>query len=112
MSKQPTPERTEVVSILMVLEPSTYERHEEAVRTLEPSFQNEHFQKGELVNVTYRLSIHYYNVVKELQAVAEICDDPEVITAISCSELEASRLVIYETLKKLDNVIQQVKDRK
>jgi hypothetical protein len=113
MSKHTTPvaDRIEVVRILMTLDPSAYERHKEAVCTLSPSFQPENTQRDDLINVTYKFTAYYYGVVKQLQAVQELCDDPEVIVTIDCAELEAQRIIIYETLKKLDNIIQQVKGR-
>lgn len=111
MSKTRTPECTEVVSVLMALEPSSYEKHKEAIQTLSPDFQIEHIQPDDLINVSYEFSVYYFNVVKQLQAVLEICSDPDVIVASSCPALEAGRIVIYEALKKLDNVIQHVKGR-
>ena len=108
----PIPERTDDVSLLMTLDASAYERHKEAVRILAPNYQNADAQQSDLYRVTYKFWVGYYGVVKKLQAVQEICDDPDVITAASCADLEEGRTLIYEVLKKLDNIIQQVKERK
>ena len=107
-----TPERTEGVSLLMTLSASAYKRHKEAVHILDPGYQNAGAQQSDSYLVTYRFWIDYFNIVKELQAVEEICNDPDVPAVATCAALEENRILIYEMLKKLDNIIQQVKERK
>lgn len=114
MSKRKTslPECIERVDILMTLEAAAYERHKEAIEVLDPSHKDADSGPDDIINVRYKFWVHYHGVVKQLQAVQEICDDPDVITATSCADLEEGRILIYEVLKKLDNIIQQVKERK
>jgi hypothetical protein len=106
------PERTEVVKILMVLEKAAYDRHTSSIFTLMPEYKDRMVvDNGDLINITYTFTIDYHHVVKGLHAVADICDDPDVIVSVDCKELEEERLLVYETLKKLDAVIQAVKER-
>ncbi len=113
MSKPP--ERTETVSIRMEVRGDAYEKHKESITTLVPDYQDDKYvdkQPDDTIVVGYSFLVTYSNVVRNLRAVQAICDDPDVVVTADCGALEEGRILAYETLKKLDNIIRQVKDRK
>ena len=112
MSKQGTPERTEAIRINMKVKGSMYEKHRKAVNLLVPDYDRyANVQTDDTINISYKFWATYYGVVQNLQAVQSLCDDPDVVVKVDCAELEKGRILIYETLKKLDNIIQHVKGR-
>ena len=107
------PERTETVCINMVVKGSAYDKHKKAIHILTPNYgRYTDIQLNDTICIHYKFWASYYDVVQKLQSVQDICDDPDVVVTVDCSELEAGRILVYETLKKLDSIIQQVKDRK
>lgn len=102
-------ERTEKISILMTLDASAYEKHKEAVHLLAPNYQDTIVHQSDTFLITYKFRAVYNDVVKQLQAVEELCNDPNVITSVGCTALEKQRCLVYRVLKKLDNIIQKAK---
>jgi hypothetical protein len=91
---------------------SAYEKHRKAINILCPDYDRyTNVPTDDMVHIRYKFWASYYGVVKNLQAVQDLCDDPDVVVTVDCAELEEGRILIYETLKKLDNIIQHVKDR-
>ncbi len=104
-----SPERLETVKIGMDLHPAAYERHRAAVRTLVPDYDQQMFN-GDTLKVSYSLSIGYFGeVVKQLHAVQELCEDPEVISDANCVTLQEGRILCYAVLKKLEAVLKGLK---
>ena len=111
MSKQ-TPERTETICLNMEVKGSMYEKHRKAVHILTPKYgRYTDIQPDDTIKISYKFWASYYGVVQNLQAVQDICDDPDVVVKADCAALEEGRILVYETLKKLDNIIQKVKGR-
>lgn len=110
MSRQIIPERIEIIHLLIEVKASAYEQHKEALDILFPEYQDKVIkQPDDTIKINYKFRADYYGVVQRLQAVQELCGDPDVVVAADCDTLEANRILIYETLKKLDNIIQHVK---
>lgn len=102
--------RRETVTIKMELDATAYDRHAAAVDMLVGS-QNP--QGNDLLKVNYRFFIEYSgSVVEALTAVKDICADPDVVVSVSCTELEQGRLLVYETLNRLETLIDAVRDRR
>lgn len=100
-------QRREKVEIKMTLHKEAFERHKKAVKIL--LVPPEMMEDDSLV-ITYKFFCEYFgNVVACLQAVEEICDDPDIIKEADCEALEEGRILVYEVLRKLEAVIQKVK---
>jgi len=46
-----------------------------------------------------------------LSAVGRICKDPDAVVRVNCAALKKKRILVYETLKQLDALIQTVNGR-
>lgn len=96
----------------MEVKGSAYEKHRKAITLLDPEYgRYANIQTADTIKIRYKFWASYYGVVENLQAVQGLCDDPDVVVEADCDELEGGRILIYETLKKLDNIIQHVKGR-
>jgi hypothetical protein len=104
------PERTETIYISMELKGSAYEKHKEAIHTLCPDHTT-NVQQDDRIKISYTFWATYHGLVENLQAVEELCGDPDTITSVDCAALEERRILVYEVLKKLDSVIQKVKHK-
>ncbi|KPK54268.1 MAG: hypothetical protein AMS22_06080 [Thiotrichales bacterium SG8_50] len=103
------PTRIENVKIKMELDYDAYLRNKEAVTAL-TSVEN--VREGDKLKITYDFSCWYLgDIVEKLTAVETICNDPATIKTASCSELEEGRILVYKVLRKLDDVIRQVRER-
>ncbi len=102
--------RQEKIEIGMVVDKSVCERCEKAVKTLVETDISQMVSGDDLV-ITYRFYCDYFgNVVEALQAVEKILDDPEtVVKKADCVALEEGRILIFEVLTKLNDVIRKVK---
>lgn len=99
---------SERVDIKMLLDVDAYKRHALAVKTLVPDWKQQ-LKKNDLLKVSYSFWIKYYgNVAEKLAAVAELCDDPEILKEVDCAALEEGRILVYEALKRLDAVIRRL----
>ena len=68
--------------------------------------------EGDELRVRYTLMLEYIgNVAKALQAVNEICQDPNVIIDANSQALEEGQCLIFETFTNLKQVIKLVKRR-
>ncbi|MHC4705019.1 MAG: hypothetical protein ACYTFQ_31100 [Planctomycetota bacterium] len=102
------PARTEHIEIKMELDKAAYDRHRKAVEDFSPHLQ---VSEGDTLKLTYNFYCDYHgDIVKKLTAVKEFCSDPAIVHKASCSELEEGRVLVYEVLKKLDEVIQLVRE--
>ena len=101
--------KREKIEILMEVDTPTVERLREAIEVLVkvPDPMGE----GDNLKITYSFYIDYYGkIVKALTAVETIIDDPEtVISQVDCEMLEEGRILVFEVLRKLDDVIRKVK---
>lgn len=111
VSVQDKPERVERVNIEFELDFKAFKRHEKAIRALTPGFTLERMSHGDLFCIDYKFMVDYQGVVESLNAIMELCDDPDVINKLGCKALENERILIYEVLKKLDETIEKVKQR-
>ena len=102
-------QRVEEIKIKMTLDKKAYARHSHEVTTLVKPVD---MDDGDL-NVTYTLFCEYFGgVVEALHAVKKICADPNVVISASCDDLTSGRVLIYEALKNLDAIIQEIEKRK
>jgi hypothetical protein len=105
------PERIEAVNIKMKLTGAAAKSHKDAVLTLNPTALD-HIRDDDDLLINYSFIIQYFDdVLGGLEAVQEICEDPDVVLSASCAELEEGRLLVYEVLKKLEAVIKTTKAR-
>jgi len=98
----------------MKVKAEAYQKHKEAIDTLSPGYQDNRFviiQPDDIIDVKYNFHLSYHGVVQQLQAVKDLCEDPDVVVTADCAALEAGRILVYETLKKFDSIIQHVKGR-
>jgi len=103
------PKRTDEIKIAMTLDKKAYARHSHEVTTL---VNPQEMQEGDDLNVYYTFCIAYFDgVVEALHAVKKICADPSIVVSASCTELTRGRILIYEALKNLDAVIQEIEQR-
>lgn len=104
------PQRVEEIKIKMTLDKKAYIRHSHEVTTL---VKPQKMEEGDDLNVNYTLFCGYFGgVVEALQAVKKICADPDIVISASCDDLTQGRVLIYEALKNLDAVIQEIEKRK
>lgn len=68
---------------------------------------------GDLVKVEYTVFCQYFgNTARALAAVNEICaNHPEVVKAVEWKELERGRMLLHETLTRLDQLMTTVRKR-
>jgi hypothetical protein len=106
------PEKCEEVTIKMMLTGKrAHARHAQSLRDL-PIEEVSDMERDDSLRVAYTLCIGYFgDVVKELEAVKAICSDPDVVVSASCIELTQGRVLVYESLKRLDAVIQEIEKR-
>jgi hypothetical protein len=103
--------RTEVVQINMELDKAAYDRHEAEVALLCPELHM-NVLDGDTLKVNYKFFIDYFgDVAAKLAAIKTICVDSDVVTKADCDELIEGRILVYEALRELDNVIRIVKER-
>lgn len=103
-------QRVEEIKIKMTLDKKAYARHSHEVTTLvKPVDMND----ADDLNVNYPLFCTYFGgVVEALHTVKKICADPNVVISASCDDLTSGRVLIYEALKNLDAIIQEIEKRK
>jgi hypothetical protein len=103
--------RAESIQIRMKLDKAAYDRHEKAYKTVVTDFDL-HVVKGDKLKLKYDFFIHYFgDIAAKLAAIKVICNDSDVVVEAECNELVEGRILIYEVLRELDNVIQIVKER-
>ena len=104
--------REEEIKIKLVVGESVYKRCEKAVKTLvTPSVEPSEMGSRTDLLIEYTLWCEYFgDVAKALQAIEEILDDPEtVVREADCAALEEGRILVFEVLTKLQDVIRKVK---
>ncbi len=105
------PERVENTTIKMELDYEATKKHREAVELLIPNFQGA-VKPGDTFRISYNFLIEYFgNVNANLQAIRELCEDPNIVVAASCNRLQKGSCVLFDTLKALENIIEQIKAR-
>ena len=105
------PERTEKTNIKLELDYDAHKKHHAAVELLIPKFDTQ-VLPGDTLKIDYDFLIEYFdNVSVKLQAVQELCEDPDVVVDASCNRLQRGSCVIFDALKALENIIKQVKAR-
>ncbi len=105
------PERVEKTTIKLELDYAVHKKHQEAVELLIPQFHDPVIP-GDTLKITYDFIIEYFdNVSANLQAIRELCEDPNIVVAASCNRLQKGSCVIFDTLKALENIIKQIKAR-
>ncbi len=107
------PTRTESLGIRMDVDgKSAYTKHSRSLRDLPLTKPIEDFEDGDILKVDYTLDINYFgDVAKALQAVADICSDPNVVVTASCADLTQGRILCYEAFRKLDAIIKRIESR-
>jgi len=100
--------KRELIQIMMKVDKSTVERLKDAVEAL---VGPQDMVEGDDLKITYTFCCDYYGqIVRALTAVETILDDPEtVISKVDCEMLEEGRILVFEVLRKLDDVIRKVK---
>ncbi len=89
-----------------------YAKHSRSLQDLPLTKPIEDFGEDDLLKVDYTLSIKYLgDVAKALQAVADICSDPDVVVMASCADLTQGRILCFEAFKKLEAVIKEIEKR-
>ncbi len=105
------PERVENTTIKMELDYEATKKHREAVELLIPNFQGA-VKPGDTLRISYDFLIEYFgNVNANLQAIRELCEDPNIVVAASCNRLQKGSCVLFDTLKAFENIIEQIKAR-
>lgn len=105
------PERIETVRINMKLDKAAYDRYTAEVKLICPNLWVE-MLKDDSLNVKYEFFITYLGqVAANLAAVKTICLDPDVVIDANCEMLTEGRILAYEVLRELDNIIRIVKER-
>ena len=108
----PASQHTQAVKILMSLSKEAHDRCREIVHILWPTWNETLIRPGDTLCLDYEVSVYYFNdLIKKLTAVQTLCADPEVNVEVSREELEEVRILVYEVLKRLENVIQEVRSR-
>lgn len=98
------PTKVENVQIKMTLDKAAHDRHAQVVKDLAPHLGP--VLENDTLNLTYTFHCLYFgDIVKKLTAVQELCSDPQIIHEASCRELRDGKILVYEVLKKLDDVI-------
>lgn len=70
------------------------------------------FEIGDTLHCTYQLTAIYADGIPEcLAAVKRICESPDLVVKVDCAALKKQRILVYETLKQLDTLIQTVNGR-
>ncbi len=101
-------EHRERINIRFELNFEAFKRHEKAIRILKPGFDPKMMTGSDSFRLDYRFVVDYHGVVENLNAIVELCDDPDVVNGLSCQALESERILIHEVLKKLDATIEKV----
>jgi len=104
-------ELVEEIIIKMKLEPEAATRHREAVLHLCPDLDGR-LQATDEVNIDYKFCCEYLGTVAmALRHIQSICEDPKVVLDVSCESLTQGHILIYEVLKRLEQVIKTVEAR-
>jgi len=77
-----------------------------------PKVFSHNVKPGDTFHCSYQLIANYHGNMSEcLSAVKRICESPELVVRVDCAALKKQRILIYETLKSLDALIQTVDNR-
>jgi hypothetical protein len=107
----PSAELVENITIGMKLKPEAATRHKEAVLHLCPGLVG-WVKDTDEVNIDYKFCCEYFGSVEvALRHIQSICDDPDVVLDVSCESLAQGRILLYEVLKRLEQVIKTVEAR-
>ena len=106
-------EKEELIRIQMRVDGKAYARHSQAISALPLTKPIKgKVEKSDVLNVDYTLTAQYIgNVAKALEAVKELCSDPDIIVTASCADLMQGRILFYEALKRLEAIIKEVEKR-
>jgi len=67
---------------------------------------------GDTFHCNYTFMASYHDTLPErLNAVSRICKNPKIVMKVDCAALTKQRILVYETLKRLDALIQTVNGR-
>ncbi len=101
--------KRELIQITMEVDKPTVERLKDAIEVLVKI--PETMDEGDNFKITHTFCCDYYGqIVRALTAIKMIIDDPEtVIPKVDCEILEEGRILVFEMLRKLNDVIRKVK---
>ncbi len=109
--------KTEEISVHFELDARATKRHRQDLDIIYRGhpIQNPARMKlepGDTFHCNYSCTATYQDTLPEcLNAIARICKNPKVVMKVDCAALKKKRILIYETLKQLDALIQTVNGR-
>ncbi len=105
-------ELVEKINIKMKLERDVANRNTEAIQCLIPNWK-EYLKDSDTLTIDYNFNCEYLGTVATaLRHIQAICDDPDVVLDVSCESLAQGHILIYEVLKRLEQVIKTVEARR
>jgi hypothetical protein len=106
--------KTEEVSVHFELDAKATKRHRQDLDIIYKGHPIQNptrmvLEPGDTFHCNYSFTASYHDTLPEcLNAVARICKNPKIVMKVDCAALTKQRILIYETLKQLDALIQTV----
>lgn len=65
---------------------------------------------NDTLTIDYKFQIEYIgDIRKNLKAISILCSEPGLVKQANCEMIEEGRILCYEVLKELDNLIRKLK---